>query len=473
MKTLMIAAMASGAGKTVTSCAVLAALKKRGVRLQAFKCGPDYIDPMFHERALGIPSRSLDLFLQGEAGVRRTLARAEAELALIEGAMGYYDGLNNTDAASAWALAHFTGTPVVLAVSPKGSSLTLAAQLRGLLGFRPESGIAGLILSNCPEGRAAALSTVLERETGLPVLGFLPPMEAAPFESRHLGLMTAQEIHDLEERLEALGAAAEEYIDLDRLLALANAFPLRERHPGAHTGAEGGVPPLKGVVSRRDGGVKPLGHGASAVRIAVARDEAFCFTYADNLDALREAGAALCFFSPLHDAALPDADGLYLPGGYPEVHARTLAENASMRQSIAAAVRAGLPTVAECGGFLYLGQSLEDEAGCAHPMCGVLPGKGYRTARLQRFGYLTLCAPADSLLLRAGERVPAHEFHYWDATDNGEALCAEKADGRTWRCGYTGPGLYAAFPHLHFGGEIPFAERFVKACEVWKASTKS
>ena len=376
MKTLMIAAMASGAGKTVTSCAVLSALKKRGVILQAFKCGPDYIDPMFHERVLGIPSRSLDLFLQGEEGVRRTLARADAELALIEGAMGYYDGVNNTDTASAYALARLTGSPVVLVVPPKGSSLTLAAQLRGILTFRAESAIAALILSNCPESRAATLSPVLERETGLPVLGFLPPMAEARFESRHLGLLTAQEIGDLEARLDALGEAAERYIDLDRLMSLAEcpALPSRANR----------LPP----------------EGKTKCRIAVARDEAFCFTYADNLDALRQAGAELCFFSPLHDTELPNADGLYLPGGYPEVHALALSKNAAMRESIAAALRAGLPTVAECGGFLYLGQSLEDEAGRAHPMCGVLPGRGVKTGRLQRFGYLTLSAAEDSLLFR-------------------------------------------------------------------------
>ena len=442
----MISAMASGAGKTVTCCAILAALKKRGVRLQSFKCGPDYIDPMFHARALGIPSRNLDLFLQGEAGVQKTLSRAEAYLALIEGAMGYYDGLNNTDTASAYALARLTGTPVVLAVSPKGSSLTLAAQLRGLLGFRPESAIAALILADCPEKRAASLAPVLTRETGLPVLGFLPPMAEARFESRHLGLMTAQEIGDLEARLSALAEAAERYIDLDRLLSL------------------GKDPNLQTRINRL-----PL-EGKAKCHIALAQDEAFCFTYADNLDALREAGAELRFFSPVHDTELPEADGLYLPGGYPEVHARALSENEAMRRSIAEAIALGLPTVAECGSFLYLQQSLEDTQGRRFPMCGVLPGQGFRTARLQRFGYLSLGAAADSLLFRAGETIPAHEFHYWDSTENGDDLDAAKADGRTWRCGYASQSLYAAFPHLHFGGAAPLAERFVKACERWKAS---
>lgn len=444
MKTVMIAAMTSGAGKTVTVCALLAALKRRALRLQAFKCGPDYIDPMFHEWVLGVPSRNLDLFLQREDGVCRTLSRSDADLAVIEGAMGYYDGLNYTVEASAYELARLTNTPVVLVLSPQGGSVSLAAQIRGLMDFRPESHIAALLLANCTERRAAALAPVLTRETGLDVLGFLPPMEEARFESRHLGLMTAREIEDLNHRLKALGDAAERTVDLDRLLSLAGEWK-------AETAMR---------VRRRP-----------CCRIAVARDEAFCFTYADNLDALRDAGAELLFFSPLHDSDFPAVDGLYLPGGYPELHACALAANASMRRDIAEAVRAGLPTVAECGGFLYLQQSLEDAYGRACPMCGVLGGWGYKTEKLQRFGYQTLTAANDSLLFRAGERVPAHEFHYWDTTENGAALRAEKADGRSWPCGFASGSLYAAFPHLHFGGPVPLAERFVRACEEWKIST--
>ena len=448
MKSIMIAAMHSGAGKTVTTCALLSALRQRGQRVQAFKCGPDYIDPMFHEHVLGVPSRNLDLFLQGETGVRRTISRADADIAVIEGAMGFYDGLSNTTEASAWELARLTETPVVLTVSPKGGDLTLAAQIKGLMDFRPDSGIAALILADTPERRAASLAPVLERETGLPILGFLPPMEEARFKSRHLGLMTAGEIEDLTARLEKLGQAAEQYIDLDRLLILASTSHLRRLGEG----------------DRFSGG------RGFCCRIAVARDEAFCFLYADNLDALRDAGAELVFFSPLHDSELPNADGLYLPGGYPELYAEALSENHTMRQSIAAAVKGGLPTVAECGGFLYLGQSLEDAEGRAHPMCGVLPGCGFKTGRLQRFGYQTLTAPADSLLFRVGEHIPAHEFHYWDCTENGADLRSEKPDGRSWACGSVSENLYAAFPHLHFGGPIPLAQRFVKACEQWKAS---
>lgn len=435
----MIAAMHSGAGKTVMSCAILAALKQRGLSLCAFKCGPDYIDPMFHSRVLGVPCRNLDLFLQGEEGVRRTLGRGEGEFAVLEGAMGYYDGVAGTEQASAYEVARLTGCPVLLTLRPKGSALSLAAQVRGMQSFRPESNLAGLMLADCATAMADSLQPILERETGLPVLGSLPPMPEASFDSRHLGLLTAGEITDFQTRMCRLGRQAEQTIDLDRLLET-----------------------CKKVYITKILNEKP----APACRIAVARDEAFCFLYQDNLDALREAGAELCFFSPLHDAGLPaDIAGLYLPGGYPELYAGTLSENLALRESIAAAVDGGMPTVAECGGFLYLQRELEDREGQSCSMCGVLPGRGFAAGRLQRFGYQTLTAERDSLLFHAGEEVPAHEFHHWDSTENGDAFLARKTDGRSWRCGFTSDSLYAAFPHLHFGGGTPLAGRFVKACE--------
>ena len=439
MKQIMIAAMHSGAGKTVMSCALLAALKKRGISPCAFKCGPDYIDPMFHTRVLDVPCRNLDLCLQGEEGVKRTFGRGEGELALLEGAMGYYDGENGTERGSAYEIARLCKCPVLLVLRPKGSALSLAAQVRGMQSFRKESGIRALLLADCTERLAALLRPMLERETGLPVLGYLPPMEEAAFGSRHLGLMTAAEIGDFRARMDRLALQAEQSMDLDRLRQLCG---------------EPAVPHT------------PARHAAPRCRIAVARDSAFCFLYQDNLDALREEGAELAFFSPVGDPQLPaGAAGLYLPGGYPELYAQSLSENASMRESVSDAVRNGIPTVAECGGFLYLQQSLENEDGESFPMCGVLPGRGFRTGRLQRFGYQRLQAGTDSLLFRKGEEIPAHEFHYWDSTECGSDLCARKTDGRNWPCAYVSESLYAAFPHLHFGGALPLARRFAEACE--------
>lgn len=428
MRALMISAMNSGSGKTVLTCALLSALKVRGLSLQAFKCGPDYIDPMFHSRVLGVPSRNLDLFLQGEAGVRRTFARAfGADQAVVEGAMGFYDGVKGTSRASAWAAAEALNLPVILAVRPQGSSLTLAAQIRGVADFRTPSHIAGLLLNGCKPSLYAHLKPILEGETGLPVLGYLPPMEEAELPSRHLGLLTAGEVENLTARFGAIARRMERTADIDALLALAG-----------ETSGNAALPP------------RPT----PRCKIAVARDEAFCFCYADNLDLLRGSGAELVFFSPFHDRGLPpDADGLYLPGGYPELYARQLSENASMRQSVRRAVAAGLPAVAECGGFLYLQKTLEDERGKPWPTAGVLPGAGYRTGRLQRFGYKELNAEGDSLLFRKGETVPVHEFHYWDSTAP-EPVLTET--------------LYAAFSHLHFGGELPLAERFVEKAVKWR-----
>ena len=442
MRGLMISAMGSGQGKTVLTCGLMAAMQRRGISVAGFKCGPDYIDPMFHTRVLGVPSRNLDLFLQGEAGVQRSYAAAgAADLALVEGAMGFYDGVGGTDQASAYAVAKLLRLPVVLAIRPKGSSLTLAAQVKGLVDFRRENQIAALVLTCCTPGLSAHLTPILERETGLPVLGYLPPMEEAELPSRHLGLYTAGEVAHLQERFAAVAEQLEKTVDLDRLLALA--------------GGEAA-------------GEQPVARSEPVCTIAIARDEAFCFYYPDNLEALEAEGAKLAFFSPLRDEVPPAADGLYLGGGYPEIYAQRLSENQAMRENIRALVVAGLPTVAECGGFLYLQKTLEDEQGTPWPMVGALEGAGFRTQRLQRFGYGELTAQGDSLLFRAGEKAPFHEFHYWDCTQNGTDFLAKKPTGQTsWRCGVAGETLYAGFPHLHFGGELPMAERFVRKAKEW------
>ncbi len=443
MMGLVVAAPQSGSGKTAFTCALLAALKKRGVLPCSFKCGPDYIDPMFHRSVLGVDCHNLDLFLASENRVRAIFAAGAAGhgAAVVEGAMGLYDGLSFTDRASAWHIAQVLGLPVILVLRPRGVSLTLAAQLRGLMDFRSPSPIAGIVLNDCREGLYRSLAPMLERETGLPVLGFLPHMEQADLPSRHLGLYTAGEIHDLNERVEALSQALEEHVDFDRLAELCSiSVP---------------APPASALSADRK------------IPIAVAKDEAFCFTYAETLEALEQAGAQPVFFSPIHDGGLPHGvGGLYLPGGYPELYARELSENDSMRTAVRAAVESGLPTVAECGGFLYLGRELTGSDGVTRPMAGVLPGSGFPTGKLVRFGYAALTAREDSLLFRAGESVPVHEFHHWDSTETGSALHAEKpGSGRSWDCGFVSNTLYAAFPHLYFGGDLNLAERFVSAAK--------
>ena len=442
----LLAAPRSGSGKTTMTCALLMALKRRGCAPCAFKSGPDYIDPMFHRAVLGVESRNLDLFFSAPETVRTLYAKGAAGhgAAVCEGAMGFYDGLGGvSDRASAWHLADTLGLPVLLVVEPKGQSLTLAAELKGLDSFRTPSHIAGILLNNCTARMHALLAPMLEEETGLPVLGFLPKLPEAVIGSRHLGLYTAAEVENLQQKLALLADAAEEHIDWPRLLALCKKEP-----PTLPVQPE--TPPAR-------------------VRIAVAQDEAFCFTYAETLEAFRGAGAEVVFFSPLRDTALPEnIGGLYLPGGYPELHARELSENTSLLREIKRKIESGLPTAAECGGFLYLGQSLTDAEGQSWPMVGVLPGEAKDAGRLVRFGYAELSADSDSMLFRAGESFPIHEFHHWDSTANGAALAAKKpVGGAEWRCGSVNEHFYAGFPHLYWAG-TPLPQRFAAAAENYR-----
>lgn len=442
----LLAAPRSGSGKTTMTCALLMALKRRGCAPCAFKSGPDYIDPMFHRAVLGVESRNLDLFFSAPDTVRTLYARGAAGhgAAVCEGAMGFYDGLGGvSDRASAWHLADTLDLPVLLVVEPKGQSLTLAAELNGLVNFRTPSHIAGILLNSCTARMHALLAPMLEKETGLQVLGFLPKLPEAVIGSRHLGLYTAAEVENLQQKLALLADAAEEHIDWPRLLALCEkeppALPVQPETPLAR------------------------------VRIAVAQDEAFCFTYAETLEAFRDAGAEVVFFSPLRDTALPEnIGGLYLPGGYPELHAKELSKNTSLLREIKQKIESGLPTAAECGGFLYLGQSLTDAEGQSWPMAGVLPGEAKDAGRLVRFGYAALSADSDSMLFRAGESFPIHEFHHWDSTANGTALAAKKpVGGAEWRCGFINEHFYAGFPHLYWAG-TPLPQRFAAAAENYR-----
>ena len=436
----LLAAPRSGSGKTTMACALLASLQRQGRTPCAFKCGPDYIDPMFHRAVLGVESHNLDLFFSSPETVRTLYAQGAAGhgAAVCEGAMGFYDGLGGvTPTASAWHLADTLGLPVLLVLRPKGASLTLAALVQGLQNFRKPSHIAGILLNDCKPALYNMLAPMLEAETGLPVLGYLPPLPEAAIASRHLGLYTAAEVDDLQQKLSLLADAAADTLDWPRLQAL----------------CEG---PAPAAPQTRNQTLSP-------VKIAVAQDEAFCFAYAETLEALQSAGAEPVFFSPLQDAALPAGiGGLYLPGGYPELHAAALSANKTMLQSVKNAIESGLPTAAECGGFLYLGQTLEDSAGKSYPMAGVLPGQGVRVGRLVRFGYASLTAKADSMLFQKGESIPVHEFHHWDSTANGADFTAAKSNGKTWDCGFANEHFYAGFPHLYWAG-TPLPQRFAAA----------
>lgn len=443
---LMLAAPASGAGKTTLTLALLRALRDANLRPAAFKCGPDYIDPMFHREVLGVSGYNLDLFMAGPDVARALLAHGSrgADISVLEGVMGYYDGVGDTTRASAWHVASETATPAVLVVRPKGAFLSVAALVKGFRDFRAGSRLSGVILNGCTAGLHDKLAPVIERETGLKVFGFMPDVPASQLSSRHLGLVTPEAVKALDEKIAALAGQLREGVDLQSLVALArSAPPLDARFPD--------------IAPERP------------VRIAVARDAAFCFYYRENLEMLEALGAKTVFFSPLDDNALPaDIDALYLGGGYPELHARALAANASMRRSVAKAVTTGMPILAECGGFLYLQDDLQDTDGNAHPMCGAISGHGLKGERLGRFGYVELSALEDGLLGPAGTRLRGHEFHYWNSSDCGSAFRAEKISGGGWPCCHSSPTLWAGFPHLYFWGNPDAARSFVRAAACYR-----
>ena len=437
---LVVAGTNSGCGKTTLTCAILQALVNRGLGVGAFKCGPDYIDPMFHSRVIGAHSANLDLFFFSPNTLKFLLARngRDCDVSIVEGVMGFYDGLSLTSTrASTYAMARETGSPVVLAVNARGAAYSVLATIQGFLELEPENGIRGVILNQCSPMSYPALAQAIRERFGERVipLGYMPPMKECALESRHLGLVTAQEVEDLKQKLNLLAAQAEKSLDLEGLLALARSAPELDFEP---------------VVMERQ----------EPVRIAVAMDKAFCFYYGDNLKALEELGAELVYFSPLADEKLPDdCQGLYLGGGYPELYTPQLGKNQTMLESIRTALAAGLPCIAECGGFMYLTQAI-----AGTPMAGALEGECYDNGKLTRFGYVTLTARKDNLLCHAGESIPAHEFHHWDCTIPGTDFTAEKVSGKSWACAVVTPTLYAGFPHFHFYANPAFVRNFYTAC---------
>ncbi len=436
----LLAGTGSGCGKTTVTCAVLRALVDRGLSVGAFKCGPDYIDTMFHSKITGTQSTNLDLFFFDENTAKYLLARngSGCAVSVIEGVMGYYDGMGLKETtASTYEVAKMTETPAVLVINAKGASLSVLAAIHGFVTFYPDSQIQGVILNQCSAMSYPALAqAILERFEGrVRPLGYLPRMEDCTLESRRLGLVTAEQVERLEEKLKKLAKQAECTVDLDGLLTLAAKAP-----PVDYVPIEWPRYP--------------------SVRIAVAKDAAFCFYYGDHLQALRDMGAQLVPFSPLSDGELPqNVQGLYLGGGYPELYARELSENKRLCRSIHDALQKGLPCIAECGGFMYLTERIG-----GYEMVGFLPGACFDTGKLVRFGYAAFKAKADNLLCKAGEEIRGHEFHYWDATEPGSDFSAAKPSGKRWDCAFATSSLYAGYPHFHFYANPSFAKNFYKAC---------
>ena len=387
---MVLAAPQSGSGKTTITCALLAAMKNRKFAVRAFKSGPDYIDPMFHRQVIGVPSRNLDTFFSGADQIRELYGydRENFTYSVIEGAMGLYDGLGGTQKeGSAYHLAQTLDLPVVLVLDARGMGRTMVALLAGILQYDRDHRIIGVILNRTSEGFCRTMTPVIEKELGLPVLGCFPVQKNLHLESRHLGLKMPQEMEGLRKQVNQAAEKLEETADLDRMLQLLQSWAL------LHAFRDGKTKLPKLQEPGKDKGVlqKKEKQQEECPVIAVAKDEAFCFYYEDNLRLLEAYGGKLVWFSPLGQEKIPEeADALLLGGGYPELCARQLSENVSMRNSIREAIENGMPSVAECGGFMYLHESMTDEEGENWPMAGIITGSCHNRGKLVRFGYVNV-----------------------------------------------------------------------------------
>lgn len=406
---------------------------------------------MFHGKVIGTKSRNLDTFFT-DADTTRYLYEKNTEgfdLAVVEGVMGYYDGLGGIRTeGSTYDVARTLDLPAILIVNCRGASLSVLATVRGFLEYQKDSHICGVILNQISPMIYGQLRVLIEQELQIRVFGYVPKMANLSLDSRHLGLVLPGEIRALQKKLNDLAEKLEETLDLDGMISEIKTAEYR-------TAGKSDIRKEIRALSFPD-----------KIRIAVAEDDAFCFTYLDNLELLEEMGAKLVPFSPVRDGHLPEAvSGLVLSGGYPELHAKELGSNRSMRASVRKAVADGMPCIAECGGFLYLHRELEGTDGRFYPMAGVLDAKAYRTEKLSRFGYVTLAAEEDQLLGKAGTQIRGHEFHYWDSESCGESFHARKPAGRReWDCVHGTNTLYAGFPHLFYYSNLQVPHAFLRSC---------
>ena len=447
---IMFSAPKSGEGKTTVVCGILQALVNRKMSVSSFKCGPDYIDTLFHREIIGTKSSNLDLFFTDENMTKYLLWKnaQNTEISVIEGAMGYYDGLGGvTEKASAYHTACATNTPVVLVLDGKGSSLSLCAAINGFKNFREKSNIVGVILNKCSNMQLKAMKETIEKECNVEVLGCLSQNKEYALESRHLGLVTAAEVKNLNEKLQLLAEEAEKNINIDRIIEIAKSADVVD---------------FEEITINKVTDKSPV--------IAVARDKAFCFYYNENLEVLEKMGAEIKYFSPLKDSKLPEnTAGIYIGGGYPEVYLKELSENIEIKEEIKKAVQNVMPILAECGGFMYITESIE-----GRKMASILNGRCENTGKLGRFGYITLTALNDNILCSKGESIRGHEFHYYDCTKNGESFIAQKPVGkRSWNCIYTDKNIFAGYPHLYFLSNLKFAENFVKKCALYNLENET
>ena len=450
---VVIAAPMSGSGKTTVVTGLLAAMRARGVKAQSYKIGPDYIDPGYHALASGRPAHNLDTWLVPKERLADIFigTMADAEVAVIEGVMGLYDGGKNGVSSTA-EIAKLLKAPVVLVVNAKSMGESAAALVMGFRQYDPEVDLAGVILNRLGSDTHRMMIEEALGKMGVPVFGAIRRNDEMTMPERHLGLVPVGENARERETVEAIGRVVGASVDIGRMVALAKSAPaLAER-----SGLSASAPPK--------------------VRVAVARDEAFSFYYPESLSVLRQKGADIVFFSPLHDAALPQADGLILGGGFPEMFAKELYENESMRASIKDAAEKGMPIYAECGGFMYLMRSVTDFAGHSFPMLGVIPGEVAMNRKLQTVGYVSAEMMRDTVLGPKGTVLHGHEFHFSSECEPDAGADYPRAftfrrtrNPAPYPAGYAKGNILGSYLHLHFAGAEDAAASFVAACETFGA----
>jgi cobyrinic acid a,c-diamide synthase len=457
---LVIAAPSSGCGKTTVTLGLLAALRRRGLVVQAFKVGPDYIDPSYHTALTGRPSRNLDTWMLPSSVVREVFqeASADADVCVIEGVMGMFDGVSAaSDVGSTAEIAALFQAPVLFVLDGERMARSAAAVVLGFQHFHPEVHLAGVIANRVAgEGHARLIQTAVEGRCQVPLLGYLPVDAELRIPDRHLGLVPAIERGDLEPLFERLADYIDQYIQVPEILTIAQA-----------------APPLERVVPR----VFAKTLADSPVVIAIARDPAFNFYYPDNLELLSRQGAVLREFRPLYGEPLPeDADGLYIGGGYPEEFAAELSQQSGAMVSIRDGIENGLPTYAECGGYMYLSREIVGLDGRRWPMVGVIPATVRMTRELTAIGYREVEARRDCLLLRQGERIRGHEFHYsrmepeWRRTED---IYTVYAGERVMSEGFAQDNLLASYTHLHFAANPLVVRRWLDACRTYRARKRA
>ncbi len=459
-KRIMIAAPSSQSGKTVVTCALLEVLKRNGLNPISFKVGPDYIDPMFHKKILGIDSKNLDTYFSGEDGVKSIVSDSGDRYSVIEGVMGLYDGTSvEGTSGSSYEVASVTQTPIILVIDASGVGRTVISTIKGMLLDDENHLIKGVILNKMTEGFYIKLKPVLELELSkirenIKVLGFFPKKPDICIESRHLGLKLPSEIDDIKKKIADAADTLEKYIDMGEILSImegAEHIDICDEHIQTDFLEENGE-----------------------LILAVAYDDAFCFYYKENLELFEKLGVKIKYFSPLADTELPDeCDGILLGGGYPENYLAQLSENSSMLASIKKAIDKGIPSLAECGGFMYLHKEITDQNGDSYHMVGTVDGRCFYTGHLVRFGYMSIeglnltldeknSVTENYELMKSLVGMKGHEFHYYDSSFNGEAYVACKPNKeKNWKCVVALSNGIWGFPHFYYNSNPGFIRAFI------------